>query len=288
MAKILVTGSTGFIGKSLIANLNLLEHDIEVMDRSFGDITDPKTWDNFTFSDIVIHLAALTFVPNSWNEPYNYINTNLLGTICALEYCKKYEAKLIFLSTYMYGTPESLPIPENAKLCAFNPYALSKKMSEDACLFYANNFNIKVIVLRPFNVYGPGQSIDFLIPSIINQALAGEEVTVKVLEPKRDYVYIDDLVNFIIATLEFDHQPFTVFNVGTGKSYSVAELINIIQQSLGTNLPVKSSGEKRQQEVMDTRADITKAAELLKWSPSWTLKQGIGEILSFELKKGKS
>lgn len=285
MLKILVTGSTGFIGKSLLAKLDLLDYEVNVLNRANGDISNPKTWENLTSSDVVIHLAALTFVPSSWNEPYNYINSNLLGTICALEYCKKHSAKLIFLSTYMYGTPESLPISENAKLCAFNPYALSKKMGEDACLFYANNFNVNAIILRPFNVYGPGQRVDFLIPSIINQALAGEEITVKVLEPKRDYIYIDDLVNFIIATLGFNHQPFTVFNVGTGKSYSVAELINIIQQSLGTNLPVKSTGEKRQQEVMDTRADITKATEKLKWSPSWTLKQGIDEILTFELKK---
>ena len=84
MLKILVTGSTGFIGKSLLAKLDLLEHEVNVLNRANGDISNPKTWENLTSSDVDIHLAALTFVPSSWNEPYNYINSNLLGTICAL------------------------------------------------------------------------------------------------------------------------------------------------------------------------------------------------------------
>lgn len=281
MSKILVTGSTGFIGKTVLAKLNILGHEVIVMNRASGNISDQKTWEALPKTEVVIHLAALTFVPDSWTDPYSFTQTNLQGTICALEYCRKHNSKLVFLSTYMYGNPESLPIPEDAKLHAFNPYALSKKMAEDACLFYADNFKVSTVVLRPFNVYGPGQKIDFLIPSIIKQALAGEAIKVKVLEPKRDYIYIEDLVQFIILAIGFD-QPFAVFNVGTGKSYSVAELIAVIQQCMGTNLPVQPSGEKRPEEVMDTRADISKAANMLGWGPQWSLQQGIAEIIAIK------
>ena len=285
MAKILVTGSTGFIGKSVLAKLRSIGHEVIVMSRASGDISDQKTWEPFPKTDVVIHLAALTFVPDSWTDPHSFTQTNLQGTICALEYCRKHGAKLVFLSTYMYGNPESLPIPEDAKLYAFNPYALSKKMAEDACAFYAENFKVRSVVLRPFNVYGPGQKIDFLIPSIIKQAMAGEPIKVKVLEPKRDYIYIDDLVQSIILAIGFD-QSFAVFNVGTGKSYSVAELIEVIQQCMGTHLPVQPSGEKRPEEVMDTRADISKAAKMLGWTPQWSLQQGIAEIVAIE-KRGE-
>jgi len=286
MAKVLLTGSTGFIGKNVLEKLRLTGHEVIELNRASGDIADTETWSDLLPADVVVHLAALTFVPDSWVDPHSFMKTNLQGAVCALEYCRKHQSKLIFLSTYMYGNPESLPIPEDARLHAFNPYALSKKMAEDACLFYAENFKVPTVILRPFNVYGPGQKTDFLIPSIIKQALAGEPIKVKVLEPKRDYIYIDDLAQSIILAIAFK-QSFGVFNVGTGKSYSVAELIAVIQQSMDTRLPVQASGEKRPEEVMDTRADISKAANMLGWQPRWSLEQGIAEIIAIEKKKDK-
>jgi len=277
--KILVTGSNGFIGSKLVQQLIQLGHDVIELNRTKGDISDKQTWARLPPVNIVIHLAALTFVPDSWNHPTAFMQTNLQGTICALEYCRKYDAKLVFMSSYMYGKPEFLPIPESAKLVAFNPYALSKKMAEEACYFYADYFNVKITILRPFNVYGPDQKGEFLIPSIIRQALDGKVIEVKVLEPKRDYIYINDVINCIIKAMYLS-ENFTVFNVGTGKSYSVAELIAIIQEIMHINLPVHASGENRPDEVMDTRADISKASQLMGWFPEFTLYQGIADILT--------
>lgn len=277
--KILVTGSNGFIGSKLVQQLIQLGHDVIELNRTKGDISDKQTWDRLPPVNIVIHLAALTFVPDSWTHPTAFMQTNLQGTICALEYCRKYDAKLVFMSSYMYGNPELLPIPESAKLVAFNPYALSKKMAEEACYFYADYFNVKITILRPFNVYGPDQKGEFLIPSIIRQALDGKAIEVKVLEPKRDYIYINDVINCIIKAM-YVSENLAVFNVGTGKSYSVAELISIIQEIMHINLPVHASGEHRPDEVMDTRADISKASQLMGWFPEFSLYQGITDILT--------
>lgn len=277
MSKVLVTGSTGFIGKALIIKLLTSEHEILELKRHSGDISDKSTWD-LQKADVVIHLAARTFVPDSWADPQGFLQTNFQGTVCALEYCRKHNATLIFLSSYMYGKPVSLPIPETAILNAFNPYALSKKLAEEACAFYAKHFNIGVTILRPFNVYGPEQQSDFLIPYIIRQALSSNVIKVKDLEPKRDYVFIDDLVDFIIRSMDHNNKS-NVFNVGTGHSYSVSEIIELIQKNLGTNLPVESESERRPEEVMDTQADISKAFSILGWKPKWTIERGITKIL---------
>lgn len=248
------------------------------MSHASGDISEQDTWKKFPRADIVIHLAALTFVPDSWKNPADFTRVNLLGTMQALEYCKTHTARMVFPSTYMYGNPDHLPITEDATLKAFNPYALSKKMAEDACLFYSNQFNIPITVLRPFNVYGPGQKDSFLIPSIIKQVLSGSDIIkVKTLEPRRDYVYVDDLVIMIIKVFELN--SFNIFNVGTGKSFSVEEVIQKIQQLTGTSLKVVARGDKRHDEVMDTRADMTKAKELLQWQLEWTLDNGLTEVL---------
>lgn len=277
--RIILTGSTGFIGGKLLQKLLHLHYEVTELNRTLGDVAVLETWDKLPTADTVIHLAALTFVPDSWKYPNRFIHVNLQGTICALEYCKKHNAKLIFMSSYMYGKPDKLPISEEAKLEAFNPYALSKKMAEEACNFYAEKFDVSCTILRPFNVYGPGQKGDFLIPSILRQIMEGNEIEVKVLEPKRDYIYIEDVLNILVKAIE-SNEKFSIFNVGTGLSYSVAELIEIIQRILSTNLPVIANGEKRPDEVMDTRADISKAIRLMNWRPEFTLQQGIADMVA--------
>lgn len=278
MPKILITGSTGFIGKPLVEKLLASGTEVFPVSSRDGDIADPATWHSFLPADLVIHLAARTFVPDSWVSPTDFLNTNCFGTACALDYCRKHKSKLIFISSYLYGNPESLPISEDAKLSPNNPYTFSKIMAEETCRFYAENYGIKVVVLRPFNVYGPNQNEDFLIPSITRQIMTGTTVHVKDLHPKRDYVYVQDIVDAIIKSIPLDER-FSIINIGTGKSYSVKDVIDIIQSALQTNTKVQSSNERRLGEVMDTQADITKAQKILGWSPVWTLEQGISKMI---------
>lgn len=278
MAKVLLTGSTGFIGKNLYLQLQNKGHEIFPVNSLNGDITKQETWNSFPQADIVVHLAARTFVPDSWTQPLSFLSTNLNGTACALEYCKNSKAQLIFISSYLYGNPESLPISEEAKLFANNPYSLSKKMAEELCKFYSDNFGVKVIILRPFNVYGPGQGDNFLIPQIIKQIYSHNKIEVKDLKPKRDYVYVEDFVTAIERCFYLDDY-FNIINIGTGISYSVDEVISLTQKIIGSNCVVESLEVRRSGEVMDTIADISKAETILKWKPTWNLKDGISEIV---------
>ena len=278
MAKILVTGSSSFIGKHLISRLRNCQHEIVEASSLEGDVATQVTWSNFDRAEVLVHLAAKTFVPDSWNDPNGFLETNFQGIVCALEYCRRNNARLIYLSSYLYGNPIKLPIPESTPLIANNPYALSKKLAEEVCKFYSDFFGVKITILRPFNVYGPGQSEKFLIPSLINQVLTGNHIHVKDLEPRRDYIYISDLIDAIVNAID---RPlvFDIFNIGMGVSYSVAELICMIQDISGTNLAVQSAGERRPQEVMDTQAEIQKAMELLNWSPQYSLRSGLEAML---------
>src|SRR5207249_744087 len=119
-----------------------------------------------------------------------------------------------FLSSYLYGNPSSLPIPETAPLVATNPYALSKRLAEEACRFYADSFGTSITVLRLFNVYGKGQHKSFLIPTILEQVKCSEQIGVKDLTPKRDYVHINDVVGAILKAAE-PRKGLNIFNIGS-------------------------------------------------------------------------
>jgi nucleoside-diphosphate-sugar epimerase len=178
----------------------------------------------------------------------------------------------------LYGNPKTLPVSETAPLSVTNPYALSKKLSEEACKFYSDSFNLRITIFRPFNVYGPGQNESFLIPSIICQIESGNAIRVRDLEPKRDYLYVDDVVQGILKSV-YCQSRFSIMNLGSGESHSVEDIIRIIQQLMKTNLPVYSSQERRKDEMMDTVADIREARAQLGWAPHWTLARGLEQVL---------
>lgn len=274
MTNVIVTGASGFIGRHLVPQLRQSGYRVIEMDSRDGDVADEATWKRLEPAAVVVHLAGKTFVPDSWSDPPQFISCNLLGTVQALDYCREHGARLVFLSSYLYGNPIELPINEGAPLVANNPYALSKKLAEEACRFYSEAFGVSVTVLRPFNVYGPGQSENFLIPWIIRQVNGSTAINVKDLEPKRDYIYVTDLVAAIVKAVATP-SSLQVINIGTGVSHSVEELVRIVQEVKGTDLPVISGGERRKDEVMDTVADIREAGRLLGWAPEVSLLEGI-------------
>ena len=277
MSKILVTGASGFVGKKLCAELIILGHEVVSISSNQGDIALIKTWEQIPPCDTVIHLAARTFVPDSWKYPDAFLETNTLGTLRALEYCKKNQAKIIYISSYLYGNADKLPINEYAPVFTPNPYALSKKMAEEYCKLYSDSYGVPTIILRPFNIYGSHQNPSFLIPEIIHQVLHKKAVHVKDLVPKRDYLFIDDFINAIIQCIDLNQ--FEMINIGSGTSYSVKEVIDIVQLICGTNYPISSSGETRTAEIMDTIADITKAASILNWVPKITMTEGLKKVI---------
>ena len=246
-----------------------------------GDVADEATWKAYPAADVLVHLAGRSYVPDSWTNPAEFMRSNVLGAFRALEYCRAHGARIVLLSSYLYGNPSRLPISEDTDIVTLNPYALSKKLAEEACEFYSARFGIHVTLLRPFNVYGPGQPREFLFQSVIDQVRSGQPIRVKDLAPRRDYVYVEDLVQAIARAVTLDSVAGT-FNIGSGESYSVAEVIEIVQNACGTVLPVVSTDEPRRDEIMDTVADISRATRDLGWTPAWSLADGIRAMVERE------
>ena len=251
--------------------------DVITADRASGDVEEDATWRAFPKADVVVHLAGKSFVPASWREPNEFLRSNFLGTVAAIDYCRRHQARLVFLSSYAYAVRTSLPIPESSPLQATNPYALTKQLSEEMCQFFAGHYGVDVTVLRPFNVYGADQGASFLIPSIIRSIENGAEIRVRDLEPKRDYVHVDDVVRAMLAATT-GPSGYSVFNIGSGVSHSVAEVIAMIQSAWGTTLTVQSDGERRTNEIMDTVADIHAAELSLGWRPRISLADGLVQM----------
>lgn len=283
MKRVLITGSSGFIGSKLKLKLLQKGHEIIEIHEDNSDISDIETLNSFDLHSVshIFHLAGKTFVPESWEHPSSFYNVNTKGTMNVLELCRTSGARLTFISTYIYGEPDHLPISESDRLQPNNPYAHSKYLAEQLCEFYSRNFGVQVCVLRPFNVFGIGQDERFLIPTIIKQAFFNEQFSVKDLTPKRDYIYIDDLIEAILLT-EKVNKRYSVFNIGSGYSISVKEIIDIVQNIMLINKPVSSEACIRKNEINNVIANITAANSHLSWLPKYTVEDGLREIIDYE------
>jgi UDP-glucose 4-epimerase len=281
--RILVTGSSGFVGKNLVDELK--KEDVEIVtltdhDGRRIDIRDQQRVKRIIRNiDIVYHLAAVTYVPFTFENPGETYEVNVLGTLNILELCRLCNAeKIVFASSYVYGQPQYTPIDEEHPLQPANPYARSKILGEALCKAYNTNFGVKCIILRPFNIYGAGQNKNFLIPSIIAQLRYGK-IELKDPAPKRDFIYISDVIDAYVKAGEFNGD-FDVFNIGYGKSYSVKEIVDKIVYLYGKDVKVKYSGERRKNEIMDTVAEIKKAKEKLGWKPGVEIDKGLSNLLN--------
>lgn len=273
---ILVTGATGFIGRHLTAALRAKGLIVIARGSADGDISCAP------INEVVghvFHLAGKTFVPESWEAPFNFYAVNVLGTVNVLDLCRRTGASATLVSSYVYATPQWLPITEDHPVQAWNPYSHTKIMAEDAARFYCEQFGTKSCVVRPFNIYGPGQARHFLIPSLIAQALDHTQAEICVADdgPKRDYLHVNDLVALLATT--YEQRALGTYNAGSGTSVSIAELVTIINHAAGTNKPLRSEGRRRAHEVMDVVADSSKVEKELGWRPRISLQEGIAELV---------
>ena len=276
----MVTGGTGFIGRALVGELRRRGSEVIGLGSGNGWIDDPAIWQTVGVGEIewLFHLAGRTYVPDSWEDPVGFLRTNVLGTANVLEFCRARKVPVTYVSAYLYGQPESLPIDENAPVRPNNPYAMSKWISERMCEFYARAHGLNVTVIRPFNVHGVGQDDRFLIPTIVKQALFDDVITVKDLRPKRDYVYLDDLVEALILTMG-RAGGYSVYNIGSGVSLSVQDIIDVVQSAARTKKRVSCTDTVRRNEIDDVVADISRARQHLGWHPRHSFAEGISRIV---------
>jgi len=277
MLKILLTGAYGFVGKKLAAKL----HDVASVSvfPKGHDICDAIYFAKLKNIDIVFHLAGKTFVPDSWENPNEFYRVNTMGTQVVLDFCSRTKAKLVYISSYLYEQPQYLPTDEKHPIQPSNPYAHSKFLAEQLCKFYSENFNVNVIILRPFNIYGDEQKGNFLIPSLLKQVNSGI-VYVKNQNTRRDFLHVDDFVKACIACIDYNKN--NIFNVGSGKSYSIEQVIAIMEQKLHKKLKIINANEVRKNEILDTIADIKNISNELNWIPHITLEEGLAKLIKHE------
>ncbi len=281
----LVTGSKGFIGRYLVSSLK--ENDMKVQEIDIKDGIDLTNWEQlFNFIkdtskiDVLFHLGAIVFVPYSLKNPRMTYITNVVGTLNLLEIARILDInKFIFASTYVYGQPQYLPIDENHPIQAINPYNRSKILGEELCKGYHEDYGLNFVILRPFNIYGTGQNKDFLIPSILAQ-LSSKKITLENPNPMRDYIYIDDVISAYMKAATYDNKGIDTFNIGTGKSYSVKEIVDkILNLAQLKDITTSYTNIIRKNEISNIVADITKAKKKLKWQPKIDINRGLSTML---------
>ena len=272
--KVLITGGSGFIGRHLSAVLINAGYSVNSVNRKQG--TDVTQWTNVQKLepvDIVIHLAGSI---GREVEPREHYYVNCVGTFNLLEYSRLHKIRsFIFASSYVYGTPEYLPVDESHPTGGKGMYVASKLMAEDLCLRYSKEFDLPVVALRIFNAYGPFQSGSLLIPTLLSQLRVGQEAVLKDPKPKRDFVFIDDVVDAFGLAVRHTMPGFHVYNVASGASISVKELAVEIQKAWEGKVSISFTGEERDHEIQDSQGSAELITQQLGWWPRVSLSEGI-------------
>ena len=208
-----------------------------------GDIRDADfIRNNLSNVKCVLNLAALIGIPYSYHAPSSYFNTNVMGLMNILNACKDKNISIIHTSTSeVYGTAIKIPIDENHPLQAQSPYSASKISADQLALSYFNSFDMDIKIIRPFNTFGPRQSLRAVIPSIITQlSEKNKKLNIVSITPTRDLTYIDDTVRAFRYAINNSKIIGQVINLGTGYEISIKNLINLIAEIMGIkNLKIK-------------------------------------------------
>lgn len=288
-----VTGSSGFIGKHLVHTLMNSGIDVLEISRTTSsiDVTDWEQVQKIPVQDVVFHLAGITNIQEAFAQPRNVYFTNYVGTLNMLEWCRIHDIKkMIYVSTFVYGVPQYLPVDEAHPTAPNNPYSQSKLMGEELCEAYCRDHGLNVTILRLFNIYGPHQTGNFLIPQILRQ-LSGGEVVLGNPSPKRDFLYISDVVDALITASTSEMAGCNVYNIGSGESYPAGEvadmLADIYFEQTDKITSIKYTYGKRKSEIADTIANIDKAKNDLKWIPQVDIRTGLSMTLRAYLDEHK-
>lgn len=313
MKNILITGGAGFIGSHLVDQLlaeggwnvtvvddfndfyspsikrtnvgahlsrpqyKLIEADIRVrhaLEEAFHE----------TEYDCIVHLAARAGVRPSLSEPKLYLETNVNGTLNLLELAKKNAVKQFVFgsSSSVYGVNEKVPFSEDDPIFnPISPYAATKAAGELICHTYAHLYDMRIVCLRFFTVYGPRQRPDLAIHKFAKLISAGEPIPVfGDGTTRRDYTYIDDILAGVRAAIDYNQSDYEVINLGESRTVELRELISLLEKELGHTARIDRQ-PLQPGDVPQTFADISKARKLLAYNPQTDIETGLHRFIEW-------
>ena len=310
--RILVTGGAGFIGSHLVEKLLTAGHEVSIID-DFNDFYDPQIkranveavaaevpihrldlrdsaaviqlFQNEKF-DAVAHLAARAGVRPSIQQPQLYYETNVGGTLNLLEASRQTRVgRFIFASSSsVYGICKEVPFSEEFRLTqTISPYAATKVAGEFLCSTYSHLYQMRIVALRFFTVYGARQRPDLAIHQFTRKILAGEPINqFGDGTTRRDYTYIDDIIQGVMAAFDYNGPLYDLFNLGESETIQLKDLIAAIEKTVGKKATINQLPEQAG-DVPLTCADISKARKLLGYNPTTPLSAGLPKFVEWFL-----
>jgi len=309
MARILITGATGFIGSHLAELCVEKGHDVVAFDRynpnnDFGwlqnspyrqeinfQLGDIRDYDSVAHAmcgcDVIFHLAALIGIPYSYVSPLAYIRTNLEGTYNVLEASrnKGVDQILVTSTSEVYGTAQYTPIDELHPLVGQSPYAATKIAADQLALSYFRSFDTPVKIVRPFNTYGPRQSARAIIPTVIAQCQAGtEELQLGNLSPMRDLTFVKDTCAAFLEIYLSNACFGQVVNVGMKSEISIGELAAKIAKLMQVSIEIVEDTKRvrpQKSEVDRLMCENERLRAISDWRPTYDLTRGLTETIAW-------
>src|ERR1700691_6436865 len=315
LKKILITGADGFIGSHLTEALVRAGYDVRafVLYNSFnswgwldqcdpqlrgkfevfaGDVRDPNgVRTAMKGCEAVLHLAALIAIPYSYPSPDMYVDTNIKGTLNIVQAARDLGvAKVIHTSTSeVYGSAQFVPITEEHPLHGQSPYSASKIGADQLAMSFYSSFGTPVMIVRPFNTYGPRQSARAVIPTIITQIVSGSRcIKLGALHPTRDFSYVSDTVSGYMAALGSDQGIGEIVNLGSNFEISIGDTARMIADVMGTEIEIVGDDERLRPEKSEVErlcAANDKARRILDWRPRFGgldgLRRGLHETAAW-------
>lgn len=299
MTKVLITGADGFIGSHLTEAMVRAGYDVRafVLYNSFnswgwlddaapdvqgnfevfaGDVRDPNgVRTAMKGCDAVLHLAALIAIPYSYHSPDTYVDTNVKGTLNIVQAARDLGVgRVVHTSTSeVYGTARFVPITEEHPLQGQSPYSASKIGADQIALSFHRSFETPVVVLRPFNTYGPRQSARAVIPTVITQIAKGNRrIRLGAVHPTRDFNFVTDTAAGFMAALRSPAVIGETINLGSNFEISVGDTARTIASVMGAEVEIVTDEQRlrpEKSEVERLLADCEKAKRLLAWNPKY-------------------
>ncbi|MDB0013860.1 NAD-dependent 4,6-dehydratase LegB [Alphaproteobacteria bacterium] len=302
-SSIFITGADGFIGSHLTESLvnqgfkvkalaqynsfnnygwldNLPAEIIKDTEIVMGDVRDTHQMRHeIRNMEYVMHLAALVAIPYSYVAPQSYIDTNISGTLNVLQAARDFDIPIIHTSTSeVYGSAQYVPMDEQHPLQGQSPYSASKIAADQIAYSFFSSFGLPVKIIRPFNTYGPRQSMRAVIPTIIVQIANGvREIELGAISPSRDFSYVSDTVSGFIKAMNSEKGIGEVVNLGSNFEVFIKDAVNIIADAMNADVKVISKSDRLRpvnSEVQRLFSSNNKAKELFNWTPEYAGHEG--------------